>query len=33
MNLSAKAFESLLGRARAALKENVQKIQDAGRCA
>jgi RNA polymerase sigma-70 factor (ECF subfamily) len=33
MNLSAKAFESLLGRARAALKENVQKIQDTGRCA
>ena len=33
MNLSAKAFESLLGRARAALKENVRKIQDAGRCA
>jgi RNA polymerase sigma-70 factor, ECF subfamily len=33
MNLSVKAFESLLGRARAALKENVQKIQDTGRCA
>lgn len=33
MNLSAKAFESLLGRARAALKENVLKIQDTGRCA
>lgn len=33
MNLSAKAFESLLGRARAALKENVQKIQDIRRCA
>jgi RNA polymerase sigma-70 factor (ECF subfamily) len=33
MNLSAKAFESLLGRARAALKQNVQKIQDTGRCA
>lgn len=30
MNLSAKAFESLLGRARAALKESVQKIQDTG---
>ena len=30
MNLSAKAFESLLGRARAALKENVQKIQNTG---
>ena len=33
MDLSAKAFESLLGRARAALKENVQKIQDIRRCA
>jgi RNA polymerase sigma-70 factor, ECF subfamily len=33
MNLSAKAFESLLGRARAVLKENVQKIQDTRRCA
>jgi len=33
MNLSAKAFESLLGRARAALKENVQKIQGIRRCA
>ena len=33
MNLGAKAFESLLGRARAALKQNVQKIQDTGRCA
>jgi RNA polymerase sigma-70 factor (ECF subfamily) len=31
MNLSVKAFESLLGRARAALKENVQKIQSIGR--
>ncbi|WP_245427490.1 RNA polymerase sigma factor [Bradyrhizobium sp. MOS003] len=30
MNLSAKAFESLLGRARAALRESVQKIQDTG---
>nr|WP_131870389.1 MULTISPECIES: RNA polymerase sigma factor [unclassified Bradyrhizobium] len=30
MNLSAKAFESLLGRARTALKANVQKIQDTG---
>lgn len=33
MDLSAKAFESLLGRARARLKENVQKIQNTGRCA
>jgi RNA polymerase sigma-70 factor, ECF subfamily len=33
MGLGAKAFESLLGRARAALKQNVQKIQDTGRCA
>lgn len=33
MNLSAKAFESLLGRARATLKENVQKIQNTGRWA
>jgi RNA polymerase sigma-70 factor (ECF subfamily) len=33
MNLSAKAFESLLGRARATLKENVQKIQNTGRSA
>ena len=33
MNLSAKAFESLLGRARAALRENVQKIQDTRRYA
>jgi len=33
MNLSVKAFESLLGRARAALRENVQKIQNTGRCA
>lgn len=33
MNLSAKAFESLLGRARATLKENVQKILNTGRCA
>jgi RNA polymerase sigma-70 factor, ECF subfamily len=31
MNLSAKAFESLLGRARAALKESIQKIQNTGR--
>lgn len=30
MNLSAKAFESLLGRARATLRENVQKIQSTG---
>ncbi len=30
MNLSAKAFESLLGRARLALKANVRKIQDTG---
>lgn len=30
MNLSAKAFESLLGRARASLRENVQKIQKTG---
>ena len=30
MNLSAKAFESLLGRARTALKANVQKIQQTG---
>jgi RNA polymerase sigma-70 factor, ECF subfamily len=33
MNLSAKAFESLLGRARAALREHVQKIQNTRRCA
>jgi RNA polymerase sigma-70 factor (ECF subfamily) len=33
MNLRAKAFESLLGRARATLKENVQKIQNTGRSA
>ena len=33
MNLSAKAFESLLGRARATLRENVQKIQNTGRSA
>jgi RNA polymerase sigma-70 factor (ECF subfamily) len=33
MNLGAKAFESLLGRARAALRENVKKIQETGRCA
>jgi RNA polymerase sigma-70 factor (ECF subfamily) len=33
MNLSAKAFESLLGRARAALRQKVQKIQDTGRSA
>lgn len=30
MDMSAKAFESLLGRARAALKESVQKIQNTG---
>lgn len=30
MNLSAKAFESQLGRARAALKEHVRKMQDKG---
>lgn len=33
MNLSAKAFESLLGRARAALREHVEKIQNARRYA
>ena len=33
MNLSAKAFESLLARARATLREHVQKIQNARRCA
>jgi len=33
MNLSAKAFESLLGRARATLKEHVEKIQNNRRCA
>jgi RNA polymerase sigma-70 factor, ECF subfamily len=33
MNLSAKAFESLLGRARATLKQHVQNIQNARRCA
>jgi RNA polymerase sigma-70 factor (ECF subfamily) len=32
MNLSAKAFESLLARARATLKEHVKKIQDSRRC-
>jgi RNA polymerase sigma-70 factor (ECF subfamily) len=32
MNLSAKAFESLLGRARLALREHVQKIQTDRRC-
>jgi len=33
MNLSAKAFESLLARARATLREHVQKIQNTRRCA
>jgi RNA polymerase sigma-70 factor (ECF subfamily) len=33
MNLSAKAFESLLARARATLREQVQKIQNTRRCA
>lgn len=33
MNLSAKAFESLLARARAALREQVRKIQNTRRCA
>jgi RNA polymerase sigma-70 factor, ECF subfamily len=33
MDLSAKAFESLLGRARATLKQQVQNIQNARRCA
>src|SRR5882724_11883284 len=33
MNLSAKAFESLLGRARATLREHVQKIQNTRRYA
>ncbi len=33
MNLSAKAFESLLGRARAALRDQVQKIENSRRCA
>ncbi len=33
MNLSAKAFESLLARARATLREHVEKIQNARRCA
>lgn len=30
MNLSAKAFESLLGRARATLKDSIRKIQETG---
>ncbi|MES2196377.1 MAG: RNA polymerase sigma factor [Pseudomonadota bacterium] len=33
MNLSAKAFESLLARARATLREHVEKIQNTRRCA
>jgi RNA polymerase sigma-70 factor (ECF subfamily) len=33
MNLSAKAFESLLARARATLREHVQKIQNTRRYA
>jgi RNA polymerase sigma-70 factor (ECF subfamily) len=33
MDLSAKAFESLLARARAALREQVRKIQNTRRCA
>jgi RNA polymerase sigma-70 factor, ECF subfamily len=33
MNLSAKAFESLLARARTTLREQVQKIQNTRRCA
>jgi RNA polymerase sigma-70 factor (ECF subfamily) len=33
MNLSAKAFESLLARARATLREHVRKIQNTRRCA
>lgn len=32
MNLSAKAFESLLARARAILREQVKKVQDGRRC-
>lgn len=33
MNLSAKAFESLLARARATLRDHVERIQNARRCA
>lgn len=33
MNVSAKAFESLLARARSALRENVKNIQDGRKCA
>jgi RNA polymerase sigma-70 factor (ECF subfamily) len=33
MDLSAKTFESLLARARAALRDQVEKIQNSRRCA